>query len=567
MGIFYNPPQPPTANNAGTPPEPHAPIGTQGSQPPRYSTVLMMAAVLASWPADLEPRLHQQNAQQNKIAPLTLTYGQQPPQRAPLAVLNQSTILATWQQTWDAQRAPKSLAWDVPISPYLARTPPPPLIWDAWIPPPPLPARPVQIAPLTLAYGAQPTPQPPLSTVELAQIVGTWAQTWDAQTAPKSAAWNIPPIVSTLVPRTPLPQSIWTAWEPLPLPPRPVAIAPLTLPYGSQPTPQPPLSVVELAQIAASWQQTWDAQAAAKSAGWNIPPIVSAFVPRTSPPALIWTAWEPPYIAPPRPVAIAPLTLVYGNAPPIRGVSPLQAQIAATWADPPSIQAGPKTAAWNVPPLVATIVPANPYPYGILRAWQDDPIRLPRLVTIAPLTLVYGSQPPVQAPLSAANRIALQSWPADLEPRLGRPNAERVRIAPLTLTYGNPPTPHGPLSPTLLRILTGSWLTDASATRAARTMVPAGGVSATVGVIHLTGSNQPIITLTGQGSGGVFDLTVFDPTVFDTGNTIVLTGSYQPIISLTGQGSDDVFDHAVFDPAVFDTVNRTRSCSPGAISQ
>jgi hypothetical protein len=185
-------------------------------------------------------------------------------------------------------------------------------------------------------------------------------------------------------------------------------------------------------------------------------------------------------------------------------------------------------------------------------AGRSDPP--PALVTIAPLTLTYGQSATRFAPLSAANRIALQSWPADLEPRLGRPNAERVKIAPLTLTYGNPPTPHGPLSPTLLRILTGSWLTDASATRAARTMVPAGGVSATVGVIHLTGSNQPIITLTGQGSGGVFDLTVFDPTVFDTGNTIVLTGSYQPIISLTGQGSDDVFDHAVFDPAVFDTV-------------
>jgi hypothetical protein len=378
MGIFYNPPQPPTASNAGTPPEPHVPIGTQGSQPPRYSTVLMMTAVLASWPADLEPRLHQQNTQQNKIAPLTLAYGQQPPQRAPLAVLNQSTILATWQQTWDAQRAPKSLAWDVPISPYLARTPPPPLIWDAWIPPPPLPARPVQIAPLTLAYGSQPTQQPPLSTVELAQIVSTWQQTWDAQTAPKSAAWNIPPIVSTLVPRTP-------------------------------------------------------------------------------PPAHIWTAWVEPFVRPPTPVQIAPLTLVYGDAPPVRGASPLQAQLAGTWADPLIVQPGPKTAAWNVPPLVATIVPANAFPYQILRAWQDDPSRPLRLVTIAPLALTYGSQPPVQGPQIAATRIALQAWPPDLEPRLGRPNDQRVRLAPLALVYGNPPTPHGPLSPTLLRVLTGSW--------------------------------------------------------------------------------------------------------------
>jgi hypothetical protein len=299
MGIFYNPPQPPTASNAGTPPEPHAPIGTQGSQPPRYSTVLMLTAVLASWPADLEPRLHQKNTQQNKIAPLTLT------------------------------------------------------------------------------YGAQPTPQPPLSTVELAQIVGTWQQTWDAQTAPKSAAWNIPPIVSTLVPRTP-------------------------------------------------------------------------------PPALIWTAWVEPFVRPPTPVAIAPLTLVYGDAPPIRGTSPLQAQLAA-WADPWIVQAGPKNAAWNVPPIVAAIIPANAFPYQILRAWQDDPNRPPRLVTIAPLTLTYGSQPPVQAPLSAATRIALQAWPLDLEPRLGRPNDQRVRIAPLTLVYGNTPAPHGPLSPTLLSIVARSW--------------------------------------------------------------------------------------------------------------
>jgi hypothetical protein len=110
-----------------------------------------------------------------------------------------------------------------------------------------------------------------------------------------------------------------------------------------------------------------------------------------------------------------------------------------------------------VPPIVAAIVPANAFPYQILRAWQDDPNRPPRLVTIAPLTLTYGSQPPVQAPLSAANRVSLQAWPLDLEPRLGRPNDQRVRIAPLTLVYGNTPAPHGPLSPTLLSILARSW--------------------------------------------------------------------------------------------------------------
>ena len=41
MGIFYHPP-PPAGRTAVTPPEPHVPIGTQGSQPPRYKTALML---------------------------------------------------------------------------------------------------------------------------------------------------------------------------------------------------------------------------------------------------------------------------------------------------------------------------------------------------------------------------------------------------------------------------------------------------------------------------------------------------------------------------------------------
>src|SRR6185295_16431127 len=97
MGIFYHPPQPPTANTAGTPPEPHVPIGTQGAQPPRYTTAVMMVAVLASWPADLEPRLARPNNQQQRIAPLTLTYGSQP---TPTAALNTSEFqaISAWPQ-------------------------------------------------------------------------------------------------------------------------------------------------------------------------------------------------------------------------------------------------------------------------------------------------------------------------------------------------------------------------------------------------------------------------------------------------------------------------------------
>src|SRR4051794_8325204 len=97
MGIFYNPPQPPTANNAGTPPEPHAPIGNQGtSVPPSRAKAfaVTMAVLVAAWPTDLEPRLQRPSDQQTKTAPLTLAYGQQPPKFSIAARMAQA--VAAW---------------------------------------------------------------------------------------------------------------------------------------------------------------------------------------------------------------------------------------------------------------------------------------------------------------------------------------------------------------------------------------------------------------------------------------------------------------------------------------
>jgi len=170
MGIFYHPPQPPTANTAGTPPEPHVPIGTQGAQPPRYTTAVMMVAVLASWPADLEPRLARPNNQQQRIAPLTLTYGSQP---TPTAALNTSEFQAI-------------SAWPQDLEPRLG-----------------LPNNTQQkIAPLTLEYGQSPQPQFPLSVLKTAQIVASWPTTWDAQAPPRIAPLTFvygqpPPVVGT----------------------------------------------------------------------------------------------------------------------------------------------------------------------------------------------------------------------------------------------------------------------------------------------------------------------------------------------------------------------------------
>lgn len=282
MGIFYNPP-PPAGRTAVTPPEPHVPIGTQGTPPPRYTTVLMLAAVLASWPADLEPRLQRPNDQRVKIAPLTFTYGAQPPPIAPLAVAELTQIVSAWAVTWDAQTAPKNAAWNVPpIVAFVPHTTPPALIWSAWEPPFIRPQTLVSIAPLTLPSGNQPSPQPPLSTIELAQIVASW-----------------PPDVGPSFPWTKPPSIIGT------------------FPTVTQPQPQAALSVLELAQTVGTWAQTWDAQTAAPNAAWNVPPLPSTFVPSAGWQTAIWTAWLEPDVRRPSPVNIAPT--IPAPAPPTTG--------------------------------------------------------------------------------------------------------------------------------------------------------------------------------------------------------------------------------------------------------
>lgn len=430
MGIFYNPPQPPTANNAGTPPEPHIPIGAQGtSVPPSRARAfaVTMAILVAAWPADLEPRLTRPNDQQTKIAPLTLAYGQQPRPQPFLTTVELHQIVASWPTD---------------VGPLLARPN----------------AEQQKIAPLTRTYGAQPPPIPALAIAELAPIVASWQETWGAQRAPKSLAWLAP--LSPYVPDTPLPSLIWSAWvEPPPQPPRPVALAPLTLPYGAQPTPQPPLSTLELDQIHRTWIETWSAQTALESAAWDVPPVVQGFVPAVRVRYDILAINQDP-------VTIAFVESYVASQsstdePPRQGALSLANQAITLQAWTPAVVTPPAprpTAAWNIPPLIVASVPSVGPPTLILLAWQPDLIRLPRLVTIAPLTLPTWSQPPVQFPLSAAGRIILQTWPADLEPRLGRPNAERPRNAPLTLTYGSQPVPRGPLSSAQLSVFAWAWV-------------------------------------------------------------------------------------------------------------
>lgn len=459
MGIFYNPPQPPTANNAGTPPEPHVPVGTQGNPPPRYSTALMLVAVLASWPADLEPRLSKPNNQQQRIAPLTLTYGQQPPVTGTATATEYALIAGAWPADLEPRlSAPNNLRQ--------------------------------KIAPLTLRYG-----DPPAivgaSAIDEAVIVGSWPADLEPRLgAPNNQQQHIAPLtlvygdrptpIGTSVPR--FYQSAIGAW-PQDLEPRlaapnnaRVSVAPLTLRYGSQPSPTPPLNTPEFQAISAWPQPEWSAQSAPRSTAWIAPPNSIPYVP--FPYGLVLSNWpadlEPRLGGPnERQQKIAPLTLTYGQAPPIIGT---RVPFAALWRpDEAPTPTGRPSVAW-LPPLV-TVVPFTTYPYPLVASWQVDPQTPPRPVTIAPLTLTYGQSPPPIAPLSPTSFATVLLWQAGPDTPQASPKSaawnvpavivpagafrwgviaswqeapallvRQVRIAPLTLPSGNEPPRQAALS-------------------------------------------------------------------------------------------------------------------------
>jgi len=275
---------------------PYAPIPAQGNQPPRCTCAAMMACVLASWPTGLE---HQPKQRPLTVAPLTLTYGSQPP-KVPLPGGNAQLLV-------------------------LAR---------AWDPPAPAPTqRPLTVAPLTLAYGSQP-PSPVEDLTDLYTVLQTWPPAWyPAQRAPPVAGF----VGAVVVPDQPTPSAttltciLRPAWEP-PVPAQPVRVlvAPLTLTYGNQPPPR--VSPVTAGLIIDSWRP--DAPLPARPTPLpQAPAVVPVTPPSTAALAvLLRSAWDPP--APPpvqRPLTSAPLALVYGNQPPPRASSATAALIIESW--------------------------------------------------------------------------------------------------------------------------------------------------------------------------------------------------------------------------------------------
>jgi hypothetical protein len=325
MGLYFNPP--PVVQAAI-----HAPIAAQGQQPPPYRSIaaVMVAATLAWTPApapaqepslvaplipapavggptpisralsqairaiwDSQPSWNTQRAA--PIAPLTLTYGQQPPIYEGAEQI--ANILATPVATWNAQTAPPNAGWNyVPA----AINQPPPVsiagvmaIRSAW----PVEAWNTQrapwLAPLTLSYGQQP---PAYSIATRASIRATWdVQPWPAQSEFDNAGWNANAVV---VPQVPAPSqtvlsSIVAAWS---APGWSTQSETDNAGWNFSPAVQnpPPSAKLSVAQLANVWSVQWTAQRSAPVAGVIPPPVVNNPPPQSNAALKILTdSWRP----------------------------------------------------------------------------------------------------------------------------------------------------------------------------------------------------------------------------------------------------------------------------------
>jgi hypothetical protein len=476
MAFFY-PPPPPSQSASYAPPVPHEPQ-TSGDQPPRrqVQAALMMVAVLASWPASLEPRLQAPNNQQNKIAPLTLPRGDQPPPR-------QTYRLPTigWNpEAWSAQQAETGAALIPPpipsvTIPYVRQS----LVgsWPiGWSQPQEL----IQLVqPLT---GDQPPINAPLSATELA-ITRSWPTDWPAQKPPINAAIIPPPSgAPSFLPAPREQSSILSAWydatvievvttwtiapdnpdqPPITGPSSPTEIAiqrswaidwpaqhaPLLVQpsSGNQPVRQSPLLASQLAQIRLAWEITWSSQSKAVAATQPTTPTINVGPLPTADVAIVG-AWPRGWDQPQRLTTLKqPST---GDQPSPQGpLTQTELLIQRLWPTEWPAQTGPKVAAWFVPPVVNQPTPEGPIsPTNlalIVASWptawaaQSRPI-----VVVQPSP---GAQPIPQGPLS----------PSEISESVGAwPTTWPAQARPLAVVQGTPAPPSNPpLTATELVIL------------------------------------------------------------------------------------------------------------------
>jgi hypothetical protein len=251
-----------------------------GRVPPPSAVV--RAAIVDAW--RLDPALSQQLAR--KIAPLTLTYGDQPPRQS----LSQ-TILDSWRQIPAPIQQPSRIA---PLTLAYGDEPPAVGLDIAWLPPVLEPRQqPRTIAALLAIPGDQPPRWAP--TGQRASIVASWQTTPDPQQrgpryVPEPAVVNIPPPRSTAL----LQSIIQVSWIPPPSEPRqlPRTIAPLTLAYGDQPAPWSPNA------LRSTIVQTWRALPDREYRPTQFVPIEAAATvdqppPKTNSLLALLEAWRP----------------------------------------------------------------------------------------------------------------------------------------------------------------------------------------------------------------------------------------------------------------------------------
>lgn len=202
-------------------------------------------------------------------------------------------------------------------------------------------------------------------------------------------------------------------------PPQPTQAAPHVPipPQGDQ----PPRKAVASSPALAWFDAAWPVQRRPLSAAWDVAVVQPDQIPLAVWRWAIWRAWEgaDPLLS--RRAAIAPLTLIYGDAPPI--VSPTALRVLSQWHDAPSVSP-PRSpvAAWNVPPAAVERVPPALLPLAIWLAWQGEHAPAVPRRAIAPLTLVYGDAPPPRL-LSAPWQVLTQWLGPDWRERTAPPNA------------------------------------------------------------------------------------------------------------------------------------------------
>lgn len=411
-----------------------------------------------------------------QIAPVTLAYGQQPPRTAP----GNAQVNLAWQPSWSTQSEADTAAWNVQPT----RVPSPTATnlftqlsngWSvSWAA-----QRVAQIVPLTLAYGNQP-PSSLIGPDDLARFAGAWRPDWLAQSEGDNAAWNV--VQATVpAPMSPaLAAQLSTAWTTIGSAAKPVAIVPLTLAYGAQPTPRAPLDAQRIAAAVSTWQLTWGAESEGPTAAWNVPitsqPVgVSALLvaqtasawivawgaqhatpaiaipsgdrpqlPAATPDSLtrVAVAWSVSWSAQ-RAAQIVPLTLGYGDRPQLSAASPdALTRFANAWAvswdaqRPPTIVA--LTFTYGARPQLPAASPD--LKAQVARVWAID-WSSARGATIAPtVVIVYGAQPPVSGALSATELAeTLGAWASSWAAQTAAPNAAWNVILRVTVPSARQP--------------------------------------------------------------------------------------------------------------------------------